>query len=132
MSLSILMPYLFPLMEDVIVDSHEIWWHVKHLLALHIEILENRLLMELELRKDFEVRAELENDLDWKLGEPNLRGEIVTLVVLNSFLQETPGRWNVDTEGNLRGVSKTRGDRCLKFNKFEAMTKKRYMWYKTP
>ena len=29
------------------VDSHEIWWHVKHLLALHVDILENLLLMRL-------------------------------------------------------------------------------------
>ena len=43
-SLSIWMPYLLPLMEDVIVDLHEIWWHVKHLLALHVHILENLLL----------------------------------------------------------------------------------------
>ena len=40
-SLSIWMPYLLPLMEDVILDLHEIWWHVKHLLALHMDILEN-------------------------------------------------------------------------------------------
>ena len=45
-SLSIWMPYLLPLMEDVIVDLHEIWWHVKHLLALHMDILENLLLAE--------------------------------------------------------------------------------------
>ena len=36
MSLSIWMPYLLPLIEDVIVDLHEIWWHVKHLLELHV------------------------------------------------------------------------------------------------
>ena len=36
-SLSILMPYLLPLIEDVMVDSHEIWWHAKHLLALYVE-----------------------------------------------------------------------------------------------
>ena len=44
-SLSIWMPYLLPLHEDVIVDLHEIWWHVKHLLALHMDILENLLLI---------------------------------------------------------------------------------------
>ena len=36
-SLSIWMPYLLPLIEDVIVDLHDIWWHVKHLLALHVD-----------------------------------------------------------------------------------------------
>ena len=121
-SLSILMPYLLPLMEDVMVDSHEMWWHVKHLLALHIEILENLLLIIwFERRKDFAVRAELEIGGDFEFGELKWRGEIVTLVVVNSFLHETPGRWSVDTEGNLRGVSKTRGDLCLKFSKFVAI-----------
>ena len=52
-------------MEDVIVDLHEIWWHVKHLLALHVDILENLLLIRLARRKDFAVRPELETD--WEL-----------------------------------------------------------------
>ena len=56
-------------------------------------------------RKDFSVRTELETDWDLEFGEPKWRGESATLVVLNSFLQETPGRWREDTEGNLRGVS---------------------------
>ena len=69
-SLSILMPYLLPLMEDVMVDSHEIWWHVKHLLALHVDILENLLLiMWFERQKDFAVRTELEIDGDLEFGE---------------------------------------------------------------
>ena len=75
----------------------------------------------LTIRGDFAVRAELEIDGDLEFGELKWRGEIVTLVVVNSFLQETPGRWSVDTEGNLRGVSKTRGDLCLKFNKCVAI-----------
>ena len=104
------------------VDSHEMWWHVKHLLALHVEILENLLLiMWFERRKDFAVRTEFEIDGDLEFGELKWRGESVTLVMVNSFLHETPGRWSVDTEGNLRGVSKTRGDLCLKFNKFVAI-----------
>ena len=35
MSSSIFIRYLFPLMEDVTVESNEMWWHVKHLLALY-------------------------------------------------------------------------------------------------
>ena len=98
------------------------WWHVKHLLALHIEILENLLLIIwFERRKDFAVRAELERGGDFEFGELKWRGEIVTLVVVNSFLHTPPGRWSVDTEGNLRGVSKTRGDLRLKFSKFVAI-----------
>ena len=62
--LSILKPYLLPLMVDDIVDSHEIWWHVKHLPALHVDILENLLLIRLERRTDFAVRAELEIGFD--------------------------------------------------------------------
>ena len=120
-SLSIWMPYLLPLIEDVIVDLQEIWWHVKHLLALHVVILENLLLIRLERRKDFAVRPELETDWDLEFGEPKWRGESATLVVVNSLLQETPGRWSEDTEGNLRGVSKTRGDLFLQFSKFEAI-----------
>ena len=70
MSFSILMPYLLPLMEDVMVDLHEMWWHVKHLLALHVEILETLLLIMLfERRKDFAVRTELEIDGDLEFGE---------------------------------------------------------------
>ena len=61
-SLSIWIPYLLPWIEDVIVDLHEIWWHVKHLLALHVDILENLLLIRLVRRKDFAVRPELETD----------------------------------------------------------------------
>ena len=64
------MPYLLPLMEDVIVDLHEIWWHVKHLLALHMDILENLLLMRLARRKDFAVRPKLETDWGLEFGEP--------------------------------------------------------------
>ena len=56
------MPYLLPLMEDVIVDLHEIRWHVKHILALHMDILENILLIRLARRKDFAVRPKLETD----------------------------------------------------------------------
>ena len=126
-SLSILMPYLLPLMEDVIVDLHEIWWHVKHLLALHMDIIENLLLIRLDRRKDFAVRPELETDWGLEFGEPKWRGESVTLVVVNSFLPETPGRCSEDTEGNLRGVSKIRGDLCLQFNKFVAILRFRYM-----
>ena len=55
------MPYLLASKEDVTVDSHEIFWHVKHLPALHVDILENLLLIRLERRKDFAVRAEFEN-----------------------------------------------------------------------
>ena len=109
------MPYVLPLMEDVTVDSHEIWWHVKHLQALRVYILENLLLIRLERRKDFAVRAEFEIGFDLEFGDPRWRGEMVTLVLLKSCLQETPGRWSVETEGNLRGVSKTRGDLCLKY-----------------
>ena len=94
-------------MEDVTVDSHEIWWHAKHLPALHIDILENLLLIRLERRKDFAVRAEFEIGFDLEFGDPRWRGEMVTLVLLKKYLQETPGRWSVETEGNLRGVSKT-------------------------
>ena len=72
-------------MEDVMVDSHEIWWHVKHLLALHVDILENLLLMRFERRKDFAVRTEFEIDGDLEFGEPKWRGESVTLEVVNSF-----------------------------------------------
>ena len=61
-SLSIWMPYMLPLMEDVVVDLHEIWLHVKHLLALHMDISENLLLKRLARRKDFVVRPELETD----------------------------------------------------------------------
>ena len=104
-SLSIWMPYLLPLMEDVIVDLHEIWWHVKHLLALHMDILENLLLIRLARRKYFAVRPKLETDWGLEFGEPKWRGESETLVVVNSFLPETPGRCSEDTEGNLRGVS---------------------------
>ena len=57
-------------MEDVMVDSHKIWWHVKNLLALHVDILENLLLMRFEGRKDFAVRNELESDGDLEFGEP--------------------------------------------------------------
>ena len=64
------MPYLLPLMEDVTVDSHEIWWHVKHLPALHVDILENLLLIRLERRKDFAVRAEFEIGFDLEFGDP--------------------------------------------------------------
>ena len=54
----------------MIVDSHEMWWHVKYLLALHVEILENLLLiMRFERRKDFAVRTELEIDGDLEFGE---------------------------------------------------------------
>ena len=70
MSLSILMPYLLPLMDDVMVDSQEIWWHVKHILALHVDILENLLLIRFERRKDFAVRPEFEIDGDLEFGEP--------------------------------------------------------------
>ena len=72
--LSILMPYLLPLMEDMMIDSHEIWWHVKHLVALHVDILENLLLMRFERRKDFAVRTEFEIDGDLESGEPKLKG----------------------------------------------------------
>ena len=61
------MLYLLPLMEDVIVDSHEIWWHVKHLLALHVTVVntvENLFLMQFERRKEFEVHTELDIDGD--------------------------------------------------------------------
>ena len=126
-SLSIWMPYLLPLMEDVIVDLHEIWWHVKHLLALHMDILENLLLIRLARRKDFAVRPKLETDWGLEFGEPKWRGESETLVVVNSFLPETPGRCSEDTEGNLRGVSKIRGDLCLQFNIFVAIMRFRYM-----
>ena len=78
-------------------------------------ILENLLLIRLARRKDFAVRPEVETDWGLELGEPKWRGESVTTVVVNSFLQETPGRWSEDTEGNLRGVSKIRGDLCLQF-----------------
>ena len=115
-------------MEDVMVDSHEIWWHVKHLLALHVDILENLLLMWFERRKDLAVRTELDIEVEFEFGEPKWRGESVTLEVVNSFLHETPGRWSVDTEGNLRGVSKTRGDLCLKLSKLVAILKIQYLW----
>ena len=62
--------------------------------------------MWFQRRKDFAVRAELEKDGDLEFGELKWMGESVTLVVVNSFLHETPGRWSVDTEDNLRGVSK--------------------------
>ena len=104
-SLSIWMPYLLPLMEDVKVDLHEISWHVKHLLALHLDILENLLLIRLARRKDFAVRPELQTVWDLEFGEPKWRGESVPLVVVNSFLQEQPGRWSEDTEGNLKPSS---------------------------
>ena len=52
---------------------------------------------------------------------------MVTLVLLKSCLQETPGRLSVETEGNLRGVSKTRGDLCLKLSKPEAILKIQYL-----
>ena len=57
-------------MEDVTVDSHKIWWHVKHLPALHVDILENLLLIRLERRKDFAVRAIFEIDFDLEFGDP--------------------------------------------------------------
>ena len=44
------------------IDSHEIWCHVKHLLTLHLDILENLLLMRFERLKDFAVRTELDTD----------------------------------------------------------------------
>ena len=88
---------------------------------MHVDILENLLFMRFERRKDFAVRTELEIDGDLEFGEPKWRGESVTLEVVNSFLQETAGRWGVDTEGNLRGVSKTLGDLCLKLGKFVAI-----------
>ena len=75
-SLSILIPYLLPLMEDVIVDSHEIWLHVKHLLALHVYNLQNFLLMRFERLKDFAVRNELELTKIWNL-ENQSEGEKV-------------------------------------------------------
>ena len=106
--------------EDEMVDSHGIWWHVKYLLALHVDILENLLLMWFERRKDFAVRTELEIDGNLEFGEPKWMGENVTLEV-NRFLQETPGRWSVDTEGNLRGVSRSLGDLRLRFCKFVAI-----------
>ena len=56
------MSYLLPLIEDVIVDFHEIWWHVKHLLALHMDILESLLFIRIARRKDFAVRPEIETD----------------------------------------------------------------------
>ena len=65
-----MMPYLLPLMEDVMVDSHEIWWHVKHLLALHMDIVENLLLMRFERQKDLAVSTELEIDGEWEFREP--------------------------------------------------------------
>ena len=57
-------------MEDVMVDSHEIWWHVMHLLVLHVDILENLQYMRFERRNDFAVRTELEIDGDLEFGEP--------------------------------------------------------------
>ena len=77
-----------------------------------MDILENILLIRLARRKDFAVRLELETDWSLEFGEPKW-GESVTLVVVNSFLQETPGRYSEDTEGNLRGVSKIRDDLCF-------------------
>ena len=73
-SLSIWMPYLLPLIEDVIVDLHEIWWHVKHLLALHLDILENLLLIRLVRRKDFAVRPELDTDWDFGIWRTKVKG----------------------------------------------------------
>ena len=84
-SLSIKMSYLLSLIEDVIVDLHEIWWHVTHLLALHVDILENLLLIRLVRRKDSAVWPELETDWDLEFGEPKWRGESATLVVVNNF-----------------------------------------------
>ena len=64
----------------------------------------------------------LETDWDLELGKSKWRGESATLVVVNIFfLQETSGRWSEDTEGNLRGVSKTRGNLFLQFSKFVAI-----------
>ena len=64
------MPYLLPLIEDVMVDSHVIWWLVEHLLALHVEILLNLLLvMWFERRKDLAVRTQLEIDGDLEFGQ---------------------------------------------------------------
>ena len=57
-------------MEDVTVHSHEIWWHVKHLPALHVDKFENLLLIRLERGKDFAVRAEFEIGFDLEFGEP--------------------------------------------------------------
>ena len=68
--------HLLPLIEDVMVDSHEIWRHVKHLLAWHMEILKNLLLIMLfERRQDFEVRTELEIDGALEFGELKWRAE---------------------------------------------------------
>ena len=75
------MLYLLPLMDDVMVDSHGIWLHVKHLLALHVDIFENLLLMRFERRKDFAVSTELQIDGALEFGEPKWRGESVTLEV---------------------------------------------------
>ena len=73
-SLSILMPYLLPLIEDVIVDLHEILWHVKHLLALHVDIFENLLLNTIRETKGLCSPTRVRNWLGFGIWRTKVEG----------------------------------------------------------
>ena len=59
-------------MEDVMVESHEMW-HVNYLLALHVDILENLMLMWFERRKEIASSTKLEIDGDFGSWRTNVK-----------------------------------------------------------
>ena len=71
-------------------DPVEIWWHVKHLLALLVDILENLLFMRFERRKEFFSSYWIGNCRRFGIGEAKWRGESVTWVVKSFFYKKRP------------------------------------------
>ena len=122
---------VLPLTVDLIVDLVVIWWHVRHLLALHLEILGYPLCFKLNIEAAVEevevwtMPLITENLLDaGEVGDGILKGVSVTLGEENNFLQEITGTWTEDTEDSLRGVKEIWGEpRLLLLIKFEAMMK---------
>ena len=126
-SLSIWMPYLVSLIEDVIVDLHEIWWHAKHLLALHMDILEKPSVNTISKTKGLCSPTWVRNRLRFRFFGTKVKGRKSNFSRSKQLFTRNARKMKWRYRRHFRGVSKVRGNLCLQLNKFVAILRFRYM-----